>query len=175
VFANLKPEFAQISVTCTAPTKTFNLAGLQVSNIFIPNQSLRFSFTQEMSKNGYHMLNIMGITACKAAYQNGREWLVELIEYLNGNLAFLRSFLNEKIPQVKLIEPEGTYLVWLNFKQLNLCEDQLEELIVKKAGLWLNKGTIFGSGGEGYQRINIACPRVILEKALGQLAKVIKI
>jgi len=175
VFANLKPEFAQISVTCTAPTKTFNLAGLQVSNIFIPNESLRFAFTQEMTKNGYHMLNIMGITACKAAYQNGREWLVELIEYLNGNLAFLRSFLNEKIPQVKLIEPEGTYLVWLNFKQLNLSEDQLEELIVKKAGLWLNKGNIFGAGGEGFQRINIACPRVILEQALGQLAKVIKI
>ncbi|KAF1084016.1 Cystathionine beta-lyase PatB [Sporotomaculum syntrophicum] len=174
VFAKIKPEFAQIAITCTAPSKTFNLAGLQVSNIFIPNPDIRHAFRQEMAKSGYNQLGIMGMVACKAAYQNGRKWLEELINYLGGNLDFLRSFLNEKIPQVKLIEPEGTYLVWLDFNQLNLSEDQLEDLIVKKAGLWLDKGTIFGAGGVGFQRINIACPRSILEKALGQLEKAIK-
>lgn len=174
VFANIKPEFAQIAITCTAPSKTFNLAGLQVSNIFIPNPDIRHAFRQEMAKSGYSQLGIMGMVACKAAYQNGRKWLEELINYLGGNLDFLRSFFSEKIPQVKLIEPEGTYLVWLDFNQLNLSEDQLEDLIVKKAGLWLDKGTIFGAGGVGFQRINIACPRSILEKALGQLEKAIK-
>ncbi len=174
VFANIKPEFAQITVTCTAPSKTFNLAGLQVSNIFIPNPSIRHAFRQQMTKSGYNQLGIMGIIACKAAYKNGRKWLAELINYLGGNLDFLRSSLCEKIPQVKLIEPEGTYLVWLDFKQLNLSEDRLEDMIVKKAGLWLNKGTIFGAGGEGFQRINIACPRAILERALDQLEKAIK-
>lgn len=174
VFAKLKPELAQISVTCTAPTKTFNLAGLQVSNILIPNSGIRHAFRQEMAKNGYHQLNIMGIVACKAAYQYGREWLTELINYLSGNLDFLRSFLNEKIPQVKLIEPEGTYLVWLDFNQLNLSEDRLEDLIISKAGLWVDKGTMFGAGGEGFQRINIACPRATLFRALEQLEKGIK-
>lgn len=174
VFANIKPEFAQLSVTCTAPSKTFNLAGLQVSNIFIPNLVVRQAIKQEIIRNGQTHLNIMGLTACRAAYQKGREWLAELINYLGGNLDMLRNFLREKLPYVKLVEPEGTYLVWLDFSRLNLSEEQLEDLIVKKANLWLDKGTIFGSGGEGFQRVNIACPRAVLAKALSQLEKALK-
>lgn len=174
VFANLKPEFSDFTITCTAPSKTFNLAGLQVSNILISNKKLRTQFKQEMARTGYHQCNTMGLVACQAAYTYGRPWLRELIEYLAGNLAFLRSFLQEHLPQIKLVEPEGTYLVWLDFSKLGLTEEQLEDLIVNKAGLWLNPGTLFGSEGKGFQRINIACPRAILEQALKQLVKAIR-
>jgi cystathionine beta-lyase len=169
VFADLKPEYQQITITCTAPTKTFNLAGLQISNIFIPNCKLRTAIKKEIDKTGYSQLNIMGIVACKAAYSEGGEWLNCLQEYLEENLAFLSCFLREKLPQVKLVEPEGTYLVWLDFQGLNLSEAELNELIIKKAGLWLDRGTMFGAGGRGFQRINIACPRSVLNKALNNL------
>ncbi len=173
IFADLKPEFSDISITCTAPSKTFNLAGLQISNIFIPNRELKHRFKTEIVKSGYSQLNTMGIAACKAAYQYGSEWLKELKEYLTSNLNFIRSFVNEKLPMIKLIEPEGTYLVWLDFNKLGLNVEQLEDLIISKAGLWLDVGTMFGQSGEGFQRINIACPRVILEKAFNQLEKAV--
>lgn len=169
VFAGIKPEFSQIAVTCTSPTKTFNLAGLQISNIFIPDRKIRSAFKKELDKSGYSQVNIMGLVACAAAYGGGRQWLRELNGYLCGNLDFIRRFLREKIPQVGLVEPEGTYLVWLDFKKLGLSGAQLEELIVKSAGLWLDRGTMFGRGGEGFQRVNIACPRSVLEKAFSRL------
>jgi cystathionine beta-lyase len=173
VFANLKPEFSDMTITCTAPTKTFNLAALQISNIFIENKMIRHKFKQEVAKSGYSQLNIMGIIACKAAYSSGHEWLAELKTYLTENLTFIRNFLSDKLPQIKLIEPEGTYLVWLDFKALGLTSQQLEDLIANKANLWLDAGEMFGSGGEGFQRINIACPRSILEKAFIQLENAI--
>ncbi len=173
IFADLKPEFSNISITCTAPSKTFNLAGLQISNIFISNREIKHRFKTEIVKSGYSQLNSMGIAACKAAYSYGNEWLHELKEYLVGNLNFVRSFVAEKLPQLKLIEPEGTYLIWLDFNKLGLNEKQLEDLIINKAGLWLDAGTMFGQGGDGFQRINIACPRIILEKALNQLEQAI--
>jgi cystathionine beta-lyase len=173
VFADQKPEFMQNSVTCTAPTKTFNLPGLQVSNIFIPNKAIRSAFRKELKKSGYSQLNIMGLTACKAAYAGGEDWLDQLMDYLRGNLAYLRSFLNDRLPQVFLVEPEGTYLAWLDFSKLGLDDMELEHLIVNKAGLWLSKGTVFGRGGEGFQRINIACPRAILGKAMHRLEKAV--
>lgn len=173
VFADLKPEFLKISITCTAPTKTFNLAGLQISNIFIKDRELRKKFVDEMTKSGYNELNVMGLVACTAAYSQGREWLNELKTYLVGNLDFMRNFLSEKLPQIKLVEPEGTYLVWLDFNELGLSEKELEDLIINKAGLWLDEGIMFGAGGEGFQRINIASPRVILEQALTQLEQAI--
>jgi cystathionine beta-lyase len=169
VFANLKPEFAGIAITCTAPTKTFNLAGLQISNIFIENPTLRRAFRKELDKCGYNQLNIMGLTACRAAYEGGQEWLEGLKAYLNENLCFLRSFLQENLPQVRLVEPEGTYLVWLDFRNLGIEDEGIEDLIINKAKLWLDRGVMFGSGGKGFQRINIACPKAMLEKALSQL------
>ncbi|KNZ43408.1 MalY/PatB family protein [Acetobacterium bakii] len=175
VFSDLKPEFLKISITCTAPTKTFNLAGLQISNIFIANPGIRKKFKEEMIKGGYNQPNIMGMVACTAAYSKGGEWLEELLIYLSENLDFIRSFLINRLPRVKLIEPEGTYLVWLDFNALGLKEKELENLIIHKAGLWLDKGTMFGVGGEGFQRINIASPRIILEQALSQLERAINI
>lgn len=173
VFADVKPEFSDITVTCTSPTKTFNLAGLHISNIFIANRDIRRKFKKELEKSGHSLSNIMGITACRAAYEGGNNWLMELKKYLSGNLDLLRSFLKQKLPQIKLIEPEGTYLVWLDFSALGLDDKKLEDFILNEAGLWLDSGTMFGIGGEGFQRINIACPRSVLEKALIQLEQAI--
>ncbi len=173
VFADLEPAFADITITCTAPSKTFNLAGLQISNIFINNQTLRQKFNQQMAKSGYSQVNIMGIVACQAAYNHGQQWLDQLKIYLAGNLSLIRSFLQEKLPQIKLVEPEGTYLLWLDFKALELDSNQLNQLITNKAKLWLNAGETFGLGGTGFQRINIACPRSTIEKALHQLEQAI--
>ncbi len=173
VFASLKPDFADISITCTAPSKTFNLAGLQISNIFIPNAHLRAKFRQEIGRSGYSQLNIMGIIACKAAYRDGSPWLEELKTYLAGNLNLLRCELQEHIPGIQLIETQGTYLPWLDCSALGLSDKALDDFIVHKAKLWLDAGTMFGSGGEGFQRINIACPRSLLKQALDQLAQAI--
>jgi cystathionine beta-lyase len=168
VFANISEAFAQNSILCTAPSKTFNLAGLQISNIFIKNDVLHSKVKTEIDKSGYSQLNTLGLVACKAAYEYGEPWLTQLKAYLYDNLCFVKDYLKENIPQVKLIEPQGTYLIWLDFKGLNLTRKEMEQLIVRKAKLWLDPGHIFGSAGEGFERINIACPRDILRKAMEQ-------
>lgn len=169
VFTTVDKRFEEISIICTAPSKTFNLAGLQISNIFIPNPQLRKAFGHAMDASGYSQVNMLGLHACQAAYEGGREWLDQLKEYLIENLNFVRTYLDEKLPQIKLIEPEGTYLIWLDFRSLGLSGRELEELVVQKAKLWLDRGNIFGKIGEGFERINIACPRATLQQALEQL------
>lgn len=169
VFSSLSPEYADRTVTCTAPSKTFNLAGLQASNIFIPNEELRSKLEKSIEATGYDELNIMGLTACQAAYEEGGAWLGELKEYLAANLSFVRDFLREYIPEVHLIEPEGTYLIWLDFRELGRNEEELQDLIENKAKLWLDRGVIFGEEGAGFERINLACPRQVLKRAMEQL------
>lgn len=169
IFMSLQPAFADITIFCTAPSKTFNLAGLQVSNIFIPNAKIRHKFKQEMRRTGYGQLNTVGLVACQSAYEYGKPWLDELKAYLTSNLNYLREFLTKKIPQVRLVEPQGTYLVWLDFTKLHISNKQLEDLLVHKAKLWLDLGTMFGENGEGFARINIACPLETLKRALEQL------
>ncbi len=173
IFADLKEEYLNNSIICTAPSKTFNLAGLQVSNIFIANRDLRRRFRDEILASGYSQLNTMGLVACRAAYEQGGSWLEELKAYLEGNLAFVREFLKERLPQVKLVEPQGTYLVWLDCKALGLIGQELEKLITMEAKLWLDAGTMFGEEGDGFQRMNIACPRELLQRALLQLEKAV--
>jgi len=112
--------------------------------------------------------------ACRAAYTGGAEWLGQLKKYLYGNLNFLREFLKQRLPEIKLVEPEGTYLVWLDCSGLGFDDKRLEDFIIQRAGLWLDSGYIFGKGGEGFQRVNIACPRAILEKALTRLENAVK-
>jgi cystathionine beta-lyase len=126
-----------------------------------------------MAKSGYSQLNTLGLVACKAAYEYGEPWLSQLRSYLQGNLNFIRQYIEEKLPMLKLVEPQGTYLVWLDFRELNLSRREAEELIVHKAKLWLDPGHIFGSEGEGFERINIACQRETLVKALDQLHQAI--
>ena len=173
VFTTVVPAFEEISIICTAPSKTFNLAGLQVSNIFIPNAQIRKSFLRQMSAVGYSQVNMIGLHECQAAYETGREWLEELKIYLKDNLDFVRTYLEENLPQIKLIEPEGTYLIWLDCRALGLPEEKLEHLIVHEAKLWLDSGAIFGDVGEGFERINIACPRVVLKEALERLNRAV--
>lgn len=171
VYASLGQVYADNAIVCTAPSKTFNLAGLQASNIWIPNPDIREQLKNEIAKTGYSDLNTCGLAACQAAYSYGGEWLAELKEYLKGNVDFVRSFLQENLPQIHLIEPQGTYLLWVDFRELGLSVEELNEFLVEKARLWLNDGSMFGEGGIGFQRINIACQRETLKKAFEQLAK----
>jgi len=173
--AGLKPAYQDITITCTAPSKTFNLPGLQVSNIFIPNAELREAFRKEINRTGYSQLNSLGLAACEAAYKEGGPWLDALLEYLQGNLHYLKSFLKDNIPQIKPVETEGTYLAWLDCSGLNFKDQkELDDFMVNKANLWLNSGTSFGSEGLHFQRLNFACPRITLEKALSNLKKAVK-
>ena len=174
VFANLKTDYQEITVTCTAPSKTFNIAGLQVSNIFIANENLRKKFKQELKKTANADINVMGLIACQAAYSQGEDWLRQVKIYIAENLEYVKTFLRDNLPQVKLVEPEGTYLLWLDFRELNLTEEELEDLIINKAKLWLDGGTMFGTEGVGFQRINIACPQKILIQAFTQLKEALK-
>lgn len=174
VFASLSEEFADQTITCTAPTKTFNLAGLQISNIWIANERLREQISAEIARTGYSQPNVMGLIACRTAYEQGGEWLDSLRAYLAENLSLLRRFLGGKLPEIRLIEPEGTYLVWLDCRALGMPDRQLDEWMAQKAGLWLDGGTMFGAGGSGFQRMNIACPRETLCKALARLEQAVR-
>ena len=170
-FASLSEEAAAITVTCTSPSKTFNLAGLQISNIFIRNTLLRRRFKEELSRTGYDEPNTLGLTGAKAAYEHGAEWLAQLLAYIEENHARTKSFLAAHLPKVQIIEPEGTYLLWLDFRAYGLSDEALNEKIIREAHLWLDDGPIFGAGGSGFQRINIACPWATLETGLQNLAK----
>lgn len=169
VLVNLKKEYEEITITCTAPSKTFNIAGLQVSNIFIPDNQLRHRFKRQIAASGYSQLNAAGLAACEAAYRYGEEWYNGVKAYIRENISFTKKFLEERIPKVKMLEPEGTYLVWVDFRTLGLSNREMEDLIIHKAGLWLDSGAIFGAAGEGFQRINVACPRVTLQTALEKI------
>ena len=174
VFASLGESYAANSVIATAPSKSFNIAGLQVSNIFIENKKLRDAFRNEIVKSGYSQLNTMGLVAARAAYESGKEWLDEVRAYIKDNLIFFRDYLKENIGELSLIEPEGTYLVWVDFRKLGLSEKQREDLIVNKAKLWIDSGAMFGVDGEGFERFNIACPRSYLKQALDSLKKAVE-
>lgn len=169
VFASLKKEYEDISITCTSPSKTFNLAGLMMSNIFIANRELRHNFRRELDAAGISQLGIMGLVACEAAYKNGEVWYQAMLSYVKENIAFTKEFVEKNLPGVTMIDLEGTYLVWLDFRKTGLSVDELEHRVIHKAKLWLDSGKIFGECGIGFQRINVACPRSILEDALNRI------
>lgn len=170
MFQTLSEQAAKNCIVCTSPSKTFNLAGLQISNIFVPDENRREALRKEIAATGYDESNLMGIVACKAAYQGGREWLSELKEYLLGNLDYVRSFLKERLPMLHLVEPQGTYLIWIDFSELSMSDAELKRFIIHEAGLWLDGGSMFGEKSGQFQRFNIACPRKTLKKAFEQLA-----
>ncbi len=173
-YGTLGDAYQDSVVICTAPSKTFNMAGLQISNIFIPNASIRNRFQQAFNATGYDQMNTMGLIATQAAYEGGEAWLDALLAYLTVNLGILRKFVAERLPGVRLIEPEGTYLIWLDFSGTGLSGKDLDDFIVNDARLWLDHGEIFGLGGETFERINIACPASTLVKALKQLETALK-
>jgi len=170
VFGTISEAFLNNSMICTAPSKTFNLAGLQTANMFIADAGLRQRFKKEITKTGYSQLNSMGLVACQAAYTGGGEWLGELLVYLAGNYAFAKEFIESRLPKIRLAELEGTYLHWLDLNAYGFSESELDRLLINKAGLWVDNGSIFGEEGNGFIRINAACPRSVLKTALDQLA-----
>ena len=174
IFAQLGETFADRAVICTAASKTFNLAGLNCSNIFISNEDLRNQFIKKQNELHISGSNMMGLAATEAAYAEGAEWLDQLLVYLTQNVATVRGFLKARLPEVKLIEPEGSYLLWLDFRELGLNQEELNTLLMKDAGVWLNDGALFGAGGEGFQRMNVACPRAIVKEALERIEAAIR-
>lgn len=169
VFASISDETRENSIICTAPSKTFNLAGLQFSNIIIPNEKLRSKFTKEMERTGYDEPSLMGIVAATAAYSEGKEWFEAAKAYIWNNILFAEKLVREKCPKIKVLKPEGSYLLWMDFSAFELSDSQINDRILNKAKVWLDSGIMFGPEGEKFQRINCATPRAILEKALIQI------
>jgi cystathionine beta-lyase len=169
IFTSLSDELANKTILCTAPSKTFNLAGLQAANIFIADANLRRKFQAEMSRGGVSEIGVMGLVACQAAYTYGDDWLDQLLIYLQNNLSWLEKFLVSELPQISVVRPEGTYLVWLDFRRVLPDDSERKRFMTHAARLWLDEGTMFGEEGSGYERINIACPRAVLERAMRQL------
>jgi cystathionine beta-lyase len=166
-FASISKEFEQNCILCMAPSKTFNLAGLQASSIIIPNKNLRDSFNE--ARVGIPGSNIFGLTAMEAAYRYGDEWLEQLLDYLQKNLEFTLKYFAEKIPRITVIKPQATYLLWLDCRGLGLDDMALRSFMRERAKIGLDDGFLFGAGGSGFQRMNIACPRSILEEALHRI------
>lgn len=168
--ASISKELANNSITFTSASKAFNLAGLQISNIIIPNERLRGILMEAASISGVHLPNAFAAIAVQAAYDKCEDWLDELLEYLKGNLEFLNNFVEQNMPGVRVIQPQGTYLVWLDFREIEPDPEKLQSMLLKDAKVALVKGSEFRTGGEGFERMNIGCPRAILNKALNQIA-----
>ena len=174
VFQEIKTEFREFTITATAPSKTFNLAGLQQSNIFISNKELRDKFAKEYDIAGRDEPNRFGIAATEAAYNYGDEWYDAVKIYIKANIDFAEEYIEKNLPGVRLVPTEGTYLIWLDFNGRGINPKTLDDLIINKAKLWLDSGSIFGKAGEGFQRINVACPRSVLTEALERIKNVLK-
>ena len=173
VFATVKKEYEQISVICTSPSKTFNLASMLISNIFIPDRELRKRFRHEVDAAGISQLSALGLVAAKAAYEQGDEWYEQMMSYVGENIRYVKEYVKENLPGVTVIDGEGTYLMWLDFRGTGLNPEELDRRIIYEAKLWLDSGKIFGSTGAGFQRINVAAPKAILTECLERIRKVL--
>ncbi len=169
-FATLSEDFARHSITCTAPSKTFNIAGLQVSNLIVPDDGIRSALSERMEANGIEEPTIFGVVAAEAAYRHGEEWLGQALDYMESNADLIGDFVRDRMPMVGYRKPEGTYLAWLDFRSMGMDEAALKELVVDKAGLALNLGAMFGSSGSGFARLNFGCPKALLEECMSRLA-----
>ncbi|MEA4847627.1 MAG: PatB family C-S lyase [Clostridiaceae bacterium] len=172
--ASISEELAERTITCVAPSKTFNIAGLYTSAVIIPDKSLRDKFIKTINRMGVEAKNLFGITAMEAAYTHGEEWLDQLLPYLEGNLDFLVNYFNIMIPKIKVSKPQGTYLAWLDCRELGMAQKDLVDFFIYKAGVGLNDGAAFGAGGEGFMRMNAACPRSLLEEGLKRIENAIR-
>jgi cystathionine beta-lyase len=172
--ASVSDELAQNSVTCIAASKTFGIAGLAASTIIIPDRGLREKFKRRIQCLGIDSVNIFGLTASEAAYRYGEGWLEQLLGYLTENLRILEEYFHDNIPEIVPVHPDGTYLVWLDCRRLGLNSGDLNEFMAKKAKVGLNSGATFGEQGEGFLRINIACPRALLLDGLGRITTAVR-
>lgn len=168
-FLALDEKYRNNLVVFNSPSKTFNVAGLQPGNIIIPDENLRKRYRKANAAAGYSQGSIMGQVAVKSCYTKGDEWVKELVEYIAGNIAWVRDFVKENFSKATFVEPEGTYLVWIDFSGYGLSDDELEHLVTDEAKLWLDSGKIFGPATAQFERFNMACPRSTVEKAFQQL------
>ena len=168
-YASISEEACLHSMMCTAPSKTFNLAGMATSNLFIPDPEMRRKFRSELLEVGQENMNRLGLFACRAAYEGGGEWLDQLIGYLAGNLALVRDFCKNRVPQIQLVEPEGTYLAWLDCRELGMTDDELMAFFSDEAKVWLDPGTHSGEQGSGFMRFNLGSSRSVIAQALDQI------
>ena len=168
-YASISEEACLHSMMCTAPSKTFNLAGMATSNLFIPDPEMRRKFRLELLDVGQENMNRLGLFACRAAYEGGGEWLDQLIGYLAGNLALVRDFCKNRVPQIQLVEPEGTYLAWLDCRELGMTDDELMAFFSDDAKVWLDPGTHSGEQGSGFMRFNLGSSRSVIVQALDQI------
>lgn len=170
-YASINEIMKNHSIVCTAPSKTFNIAGLDLSNIIISNDEIREKYQSVLTKNDLNRPNILGLTAAEAAYSNGENWLNEVMEYIEDNYNYLKEFIDEKLPKIKVNSPDGTFLVWLNFSDYDLSNEELEDKLINEAKVRLNQGYSFGSQGSNFVRINIGCQRATLKEALDRIEK----
>lgn len=173
-FAIACPDMVDNLIVCTSPSKGFNIAGLQISNIFIPGEQLRAAFRQTIDIVGYNECNYMGMVACRAAYAQGEEWLEACKAYIWENVLYIQKFIAEKLPQIRVIEPQGTYLLWLDCSGLGLSPEALEDLMLHKADVWPDMGTKFGEKTGQFVRLALACPRSVIVEVMDRLEKAIK-
>lgn len=169
VYGSLSEQALKNSIICTAPSKSFNLAGLQFSNIFIADEKLRKAFSKELDKTGYDEPSVFGIVAATAAYSEGADWFDSVKSYIWENILFAKKYIEENASQIKVLVPEGTYLLWLDFSNTGLSDSEINDRVLNKAKVWLDSGSMFGKEGEKFQRINCATPRIILEDALKRI------
>ncbi len=170
----ISKDIANNSLTMFAPSKTFNVAGLSLSYVIIPNKKIRINFQKMLLNLGLHGGNVFGIEALEASYRHGQKWLEELLIYIEDNYTFVQQYLHNNITKLKAVKMEGTYLLWLDCRELNLSQKELVSLIINKAGLAFNDGSKFGKGGKGFMRMNLGCSRKLIEQALNQLESAIK-
>ncbi len=169
VYGSLSEQALKNSIICTAPSKSFNLAGLQFSNIFIADEKLRKAFSKELDKTGYDEPSVFGIVAATAAYSEGADWFDSVKSYIWENILFAKNYIEENASQIKVLVPEGTYLLWLDFSKTGLSDSEINDRVLNKAKVWIDSGSMFGKEGEKFQRINCATPRIILEDALKRI------
>lgn len=162
-------DFADFVVTCIAPSKTFNLAGLQASAVITSNQKHRELFQDEQQKQGFHTLNTFGIVGMEAAYLHGETWLTEALAYIAENIRYVQEFLEAELPQIKMMQPEGTYLIWMDCRELGLSDDDLKKTLIEKGKIGLEPGPKYGAGGEGFVRMNVACSKEHVVEGLERL------
>lgn len=169
--ASISPAIAERTLTFMAPSKTFNLAGFYLSNVLIPNRTLQEKFCFQIQRLGLSHLNFFGLVASEAAYREGGEWLDSLLDYLEDNVLYVIDELGKITSKIKVIRPQGTFVLWLDCRELGIPPEKLNQFFVSEAGLAFNDGIIFGPAGYGFQRMNIGCPRAIISEAMERIAK----
>ena len=172
--SSLSKEAKDITITCFSATKTFNIAGLQGSFVYFPRHEEQQKFNNELDILGIKENTPFNLVAIETAFRKGKNWYYALLEYLEKNIDFTEEYIRKNLPEVSFRRPEGTYLLWLDFRKLNITKNQLEDLVKNKAGVILNSGCTFSEDCGLFQRINIACPRYILEEGLERLTKIVK-